>query len=237
VILVDTSSAPGSPIDPLSDALAELVRGLGPGARLPTERELAGQLGVSRTALRDRLQLLEGLGVLRRKQGSGTYVQHLAPQGLAFALDLALSSSHLSIASLHSVRVALERQAAREAARKGDRVAIAYVGKALDAMVAATTAEEIDAADFEFHRALLHATGNPALTFFADAMTGVLFRAVKKRRDQLKTHPRDKAVSIAAHQPLYEALLAGDEDAAGHASDKHFAAWHDLFADPEMERP
>ncbi|WP_345561745.1 FadR/GntR family transcriptional regulator [Nonomuraea rosea] len=223
--------------DPVSDALADLIRELGEGGRLPPERELAERLSVSRTALRDRLQLLEGLGVLRRRQGSGTYVQRLAPQGLEFALDLALSASHLSIESLHSVRVALERQAAREAARKGDPIAIAHVGKALADMEAAVTGEDIDRADFAFHQALLHATGNAALTFFADAMTGVLFRAVRQRRDRLKTHPRDKEVSVAAHRPLYDALLAGDENAAGQASDDHFQVWHDLFTHPRMERP
>ncbi|MEV4178619.1 FCD domain-containing protein [Nonomuraea sp. NPDC049709] len=223
--------------DALSDALSGLIRELGEGARLPPERELAERLGVSRTALRDRLRLLEGFGVLSRRQGSGTYVQRLAPHGLEFALDLALSASHLSIESLHSVRVALERQAAREAARKGDPVAIAHVGKALADMEAAATADDIDRADFAFHQALLHATGNAALTFFADAMTGVLFRAVRQRRDRLKNHPRDKEVSVAAHRPLYEALLARDEDAAGRASDDHFRAWHDLFTEPRMERP
>ncbi|MFI6628637.1 GntR family transcriptional regulator [Nonomuraea fuscirosea] len=93
-----------------------MIRELGKGARMPPERELAERLGVSRGALRDRLRLLEGFGVLSRRQGSGTYVRRLAPEGLEFALDLALSASHLSIESLHSVRVALERQAARKAA-------------------------------------------------------------------------------------------------------------------------
>ncbi|GAA4986598.1 FadR/GntR family transcriptional regulator [Nonomuraea thailandensis] len=224
-------------VDPVSDALSGLIRELGEGARLPPERELAERLGVSRTALRDRLRLLDAFGVLSRRQGSGTYVQRLDPQGLETALDLALSASHLTIESLHSVRVALERQAAREAARRGDPVAIAHVGKALAEMEAAADAEGIDRADFAFHQALLHATGNPALTFFADAMTGVLFRAVRQRRDRLKTHPRDKEVSVAAHRPLYEALLAGDADAAGQASDDHFQVWHDLFTHPRMERP
>ncbi|MEV0996056.1 FCD domain-containing protein [Nonomuraea sp. NPDC050202] len=224
-------------VDPVSAALSGLIRELGEGARLPPERELAERLGVSRTALRDRLRLLDAFGVLSRRQGSGTYVQRLDPQGLETALDLALSASHLTIESLHSVRVALERQAAREAARRGDPVAIAHVGKALADMEAAAGAEDIDHADFAFHQALLHATGNPALTFFADAMTGVLFRAVRQRRDRLKTHPRDKEVSVAAHRPLYEALLAGDADAAGQASDDHFQVWHDLFTHPRMERP
>ncbi|MEV5504216.1 FCD domain-containing protein [Nonomuraea fuscirosea] len=229
--------ASGSLADALSDALSDLIRELGEGARMPPERELAERLGVSRGALRDRLRLLEGFGVLSRRQGSGTYVRRLAPEGLEFALDLALSASHLSIESLHSVRVALERQAAREAARRADPVAIGHVGKALAGMEAAATAEDIDRADFAFHQALLHATGNAALTFFADAMTGVLFRAVRQRRDRLKTHPRDKELSLAAHRPLYEALLAGDEDAAGQASDDHFQVWHDLFTQPEMQRP
>src|SRR5262245_52831622 len=63
--------------DPVTDALVERLRTVGVGKRIPGERLLSDELGVSRTLLRDRLGTLEALGVLRRQTGAGTYVQEL----------------------------------------------------------------------------------------------------------------------------------------------------------------
>ena len=101
-------AAPASDLfvdDAISKDLADVLRQVGTGGRLPAERDLALQLKVSRTALRDRLGMLEGLGVLRRRPGSGTYVQKLHPRGLTVALSLGISSSDIPLESLESVRI------------------------------------------------------------------------------------------------------------------------------------
>lgn len=94
-------TAGGTPADKLgsdrvSAALADIIHELGPGARLPSERELTTRVGVSRTALRDRLQVLESLGVIIRRQGSGTYIRPLNPAGLTMALNLGTSSCRVT---------------------------------------------------------------------------------------------------------------------------------------------
>ncbi|MGI8626075.1 MAG: FadR/GntR family transcriptional regulator [Geodermatophilaceae bacterium] len=208
--------------DVVSADLVRLVRDLGPGGRLPGERDLAIQLGVSRTALRDRLQLLDGLGVLRRTTGSGTYVQTLQPTGLALALNVAISVSQLSTEALHSVRIALERQAAAEAALAGDYVLMAYMRKAIHTIDVASDDADVDDADFHFHDALLRAAGNPALSFFADALSGVLKRALSQRRAEMRLHVGDHEVMVNVHQAIYEAVLSGDPAAAMAATDNHF---------------
>lgn len=218
----DERSAADYTDDPVSAVLVGLVRDLGPGVRLPGERELAVQLGVSRTALRDRLQLLEGLGVLRRRAGSGTYVQALQPTGLALALNVALSASHLTVDSLHTVRIALERQAAAEAARVGDPVLMAHMLKAVETISIAPDATAVDDADFHFHDTLLRAAGNPALSFFADALSGVLKQALRHRRADMRRHAGDHEVMVDLHKAIYEAVLSGDPTAAMAASDYHF---------------
>lgn len=210
--------------DPVVVVLAKLLRTMSPGDRLPTERDLAAQLDVSRTALRDRLSVLEGLGVLQRRAGSGTYVQEFDSTTVAAALNLGISSTRLPVESLESVRIALERQAAIEAARSADPVLVAYMQRALRALRGAASVEERVDADRAFHRALLRAASNPALTFFADAIDGVLNENLKTRFEQSQhaSPPIDTDAFFDAHQRIYDAITGEDCEAAARAIDEHF---------------
>jgi GntR family transcriptional regulator len=60
----------------LHDHLGQLILNTKPGERLPSEPELASRLGVSRATLREAMRTFETQGLIRRKQGSGTYVTH-----------------------------------------------------------------------------------------------------------------------------------------------------------------
>jgi GntR family transcriptional repressor for pyruvate dehydrogenase complex len=216
--------------DRVSSLLAGVIHEMGPGARLPSERALAEELGVSRTALRDRLQMLQSLGVIVRRRGAGTFVQQLDSSGLSFALDLAIASSNLHVEDLHRVRIGLERQAAIGAARARDPVLLGYLRKALDGMIDAADSPSMDEADFTFHVALMRAAGSPALGFFADALSGVLSRALAERRREMRDAMSndDRAVMIETHSAVYAAVNAGDVAAAVRAIDRHFRAYVDL---------
>lgn len=209
--------------DPVSSRLASIIHDLEPGERLPSERILAEQLRVSRNALRDRIGVLEGLGVLARRKGSGTYVESLKPDSLAFALNLAIGSSHLPLSSLESVRIALERQAAAEATEVADPVLIAYMRSALNAMASTDDPAEILHADRAFHQSLLRAAGNPALNFFADALASVLIQGLKDRSERSVARV-PKSVLIEKHEEIYDAIIAGHKEAAMRAVDEHFTA-------------
>ncbi|MBS1678300.1 MAG: FadR family transcriptional regulator [Actinobacteria bacterium] len=209
--------------DPVSAAVSGLIRRLEPGDRLPGERELAATLNVSRTALRDRLGQLESLGVLERRTGSGTYVRELESANLTIALDLAVSASRLSLDALHSVRVALERQAAAEAAARAAAVPIAYMREAIGTMEGSSArGPEMFQADLAFHEALFNAAGNPALSFFAAALRGVLRDDLAKRRRRMQRLPDDQEVMVEVHTRVYEAIHAGDAEGAMRAIDHHF---------------
>lgn len=214
--------------DPIVAKLAEVIRAVGPGGRLPSERDLAAGLGVSRTALRDRLQQVEALGVLRRTVGAGTYVQALDPSGLAVGLQLAIISSQLTLESLLSVRMALERQAAIEATRLRDPVLLGYVEKAARAIADAPDDEALAAADAEFHDALLRAANNRAISFFADALAAPLRALVLQRLAALSQTPDFREVMKYAHGDIHKALLTGRPDRAARSVDDHFAAFDRL---------
>jgi GntR family transcriptional repressor for pyruvate dehydrogenase complex len=210
--------------DPVVLVLAKLLRSMKPGDRLPTERDLAAKLDVSRSALRDRLSILEGLGVLQRRAGSGTYVQEFDSTTVAAALNLGISSTRLPVENLESVRIALERQAAIEAARSADPVLVAYMQRALRALRAADTVEQQVEADRSFHQALLRAAANPALTFFADAIDGVLNENLSTRFEQVQhlSPPMGSEEFLDAHQRIYDAITEENSELAAQAVDQHF---------------
>ncbi|NWL34243.1 FadR family transcriptional regulator [Paenarthrobacter nitroguajacolicus] len=213
--------------DPVSEALARLIRELRPGDRLPSERDLALELGVSRTALRDRLGVLEGLGILRRRTGSGTFVETLNPDALALALNLAIASSHLPVSALESVRIALERQAGREAATSSDPVLVAYMQRAINTMASTDVRADVMDADLAFHQSLLRAAGNPALSFFAEALSDVFAQDLAYRSARLNSTRLTDSVQtllVEHHQRIHDAIVAGDPSAAMQAIDDHFDA-------------
>lgn len=215
--------------DGIARELVRVVGEIGPGKRLPSERMLADRLGVSRAALRDRLQLLETFGALRRITGSGTYVQPLAPQGLAFALEIGLTACGLDLPSLHSVRVALERQAAVEAAAKRDPARLAYMQQQVVAMQEAEAPEDLDRADLAFHEALFDAAENPALHFFSRALVGALQESLLEQRAKLRELCPDREQMARPHAAIHWAVESGSGAAAAAAVDAHFAVFQRIF--------
>lgn len=213
-------------VDPIVESLSTLIRGLKPGDRLPPERELATRLGVSRTALRDRLQQAEALGVLRRTVGSGTYLERINPDGLATGLQLAIDAAQMDLSSLHSVRIALERQAAFEAAACRAPESLEEMQDALrlmtDAAVRGDMARMADA-DAYFHRALMDSSNNPALAFFGHAMAKVRRDAMRRRTQQLRLIDRTPKFIVQLHAAILDAILGGSSSKAATAVDDHFS--------------
>ena len=211
--------------DPLTGALAQQVLAMKPGQRLPSEREQAQELGVSRTALRDRLGRLESMGVLERRTGAGTFVRGLRPESVSESLLLGLVASKMTVSSLRSVRFALERQAAYEASKRVDHVEVAQMAVAVDRMDSSEDTSELYEADLAFHNALFAASGSPALIFFADVLHGVLSRTL-----QHLALADDRERMRVLHRAILEAVAARDTEASMLAIDDHFVWLEELVA-------
>ena len=92
-------------------------RHLGPGDRLPAERELAATMGVSRSSLREALRALTVLGVTEMRHGTGTYVSSLEPDLLVRPLSFVLSLSDGGFDQLFEARKVVEPAIAALAGR------------------------------------------------------------------------------------------------------------------------
>ena len=103
-----------------------IVRGdLRAGQRLPAERELAAQLGVSRPSLREAIRALIALNILESRHGEGTFVSSLDPELLAEPIDFVLQVDDGGIAALFEARHVLEAGIAALAAERASDLELA----------------------------------------------------------------------------------------------------------------
>ena len=218
-------------MDAINQRIAEMIESAGPGTRLPSERAMAEALGVSRVALRDRLQGFEFLGILERNPGSGTVVRRLDPNGLAEMLDLMLASAHVSHADLHVVRIALERESARQAASVDD-VDLEELYRCIYIFEHGSRPEEMASADAAFHSHLMRLSRSPGLSFFADALQMSLFKSLQYRNQRWSKRVGMSDLLVGLHLSIVKAIEARDPEAAAMAVDAHFTTFDRLAAAP-----
>lgn len=190
---------------------------LNPGDRLPVEKDLAADLGVSRGSLREGVRALSILGVLDTRQGDGTYVTSLdpgvmfAPMGFVVDLQTDGFAQHF-----HGVRRVLESEAASLAARHITAAGVAAARQALDDAATVFAADPPDhdrmiETDIAFHRVLSTHSGNPVLSALIESLAGRtvrarLWRGIHEEGALQRTHDE--------HEAILAAVVAGDPDRA-----------------------
>lgn len=231
------TAPPRSQPDVVVDGIKAMITSgkLGPGARLPIEKALAGELRVSRGSLREGVRALAIMGVLETRQGDGTYVTSLDASLLlvpmSFLVDL---HGEADASHLHSVRRVLETEAAGRAALLiGDDAldeAAAILSSAEPLIVASTenSIETFIQADIAFHRVIARSCGNPALEALIDALAtrtvrGRLWRAITEEGALSDTHRE--------HVAVLQALRRHDPEAARLRMGTHLLAVQEFMRD------
>jgi len=192
------------------------------GDKLPAEPELERELGVSRTAVREAVKTLSFAGVLRVRQGDGTYVTGLEASELlrsvGFALDL---SSPQTLPELYEIRLMLEPKATALAARRITADGLAMLAGHLNAMRAARDAEMFVAADAAFHDEIAAASGNEALRGLLTSLRSESsIMHIRRARDDEGATTR----TIAEHEAILDSLEAGNAKRAEAAASEHLMA-------------
>ena len=199
--------------------IREFVRneGLEPGDRLPSERQLASQLGVSRTSLRQGLTALRVEGLIEVRPGHGMHllrsVDDVVPPISGDVLD-----AHPDLAETGEVRNALEALAAKLAAERRDSDDIEAMVSGIREMDAEVRRGEPGlAGDRIFHQAILAAARNPVLARLLESVSDHsdrIARASLSRDGQ-------PARSLAAHRLIFEAITARDGLQARQLMEEH----------------
>ena len=188
-----------------------------PGARLPAERDLARQLGVSRPSLREALIALEIEGLLDVRVGSGIYASQ--PGERSRGAELADASGPFEVIR---ARWMIEGECAALAAKTGNAAQLRAIGKAhADLQKEAKRHHNPLDADRAFHVAIAQATGNSALELVVqtlwDQRVGPLYRALELKLE----YPAMAAETTREHEAVLEAIMDRDPGAARAAMRKH----------------
>jgi GntR family transcriptional repressor for pyruvate dehydrogenase complex len=206
------------------DRVVEHVRrliekgGLKPGDRLPSERDLATELGVSRPSVRSGLEALESMGVVVSRRGAGTFIADGPPDLGAEPLSLLASLHHFTPNEMFEARLVLEVGVAGLSAGHAEGEHLAAMAEEVTEMFAAL---EDPAAflkhDVRFHRAVAAGCGNRVLAALMEMVSAQFYEL----RRETVLGARDLRESAEMHRRIFRAIRARDAGAARIAMAEH----------------
>jgi DNA-binding FadR family transcriptional regulator len=206
----------------IGDQIKQLIksRQLTSGDALPPERELAAQLGVSRTTLREALRALTEEGMVNARQGSGWVVE---PNRATAAGNLAVyfRLEDVTFAQVVEARVTNEPTITRLAAERRTDEELEAIEAAFAAMDASVSADEFLRADTAFHELIAVASHNPLLSFQMHPTMSLL----EDVRLDFVAEPATIRSSQREHRKIVAAITAGDGDAAEQAMRAHISSF------------
>lgn len=211
--------------DSLVDVAVQRIRmlveqgGFAAGSRLPGEQDLASQLGVSRTVLREAISRLETIGVLTVQRGRGTFVgDRSSLHNCAKLVRSAMAISPKETSKFAEFRSALECHAARRAAERATPQDVDELQELCD-RIDAPGLDDLEAMrrDFRFHLRLVEISGNELMA----SVLQVLQEFVLVGMMQTTPSPRDREESRQRHAAIVRAIRERDPAAAEDAMRDH----------------
>lgn len=188
-----------------------------PGERLPTERELAEMLGVSRTSVREGIRLLETLQFLEVKPKRGITVKKLELSSLVRQLTQRILLEKNRFVELIEARRILEQELVKLAAVRATEEDLTRLELTIELMAKQLAqGKSIKQADLCFHQALFSAAKNSVLEGFQTALADFFSAALLKAGS-----PEKNAETLREHQLIYQAVKDRQPDAAASAMRQH----------------
>ncbi|MFV2064712.1 MAG: FadR/GntR family transcriptional regulator [Chloroflexota bacterium] len=193
---------------------------LGPGERLPSERELASQFGVSRTVVREAVRALAAKQLVEVNAGRGTMVRAPSTESAAESMKMLprMQADGVHVDKVSEIRHIDENEMAALAASRRTEENLRDLDTILDE--ARQRRENPDIyikSDVAFHASLARATHNELFVIILDSLVEVM---IEVRLLTLRI-PGIMALALGHHENIYEAVRAGDPDAARAAMDAH----------------
>jgi DNA-binding FadR family transcriptional regulator len=220
----------------VAEQIARLIGGgeYRPGDRLPPERDLARQLGISRPTVREAMVALELAGLVEVRTGAGTYVTARPTE--ARLLPLWLGDTGPGPIELIEARRAIEPVIAAAAANRAGADDIAAIEATLLDMEHSADSHSFRAADRRFHQRIAQATGNGVFVGMVDSLWSQMFTPIFERlgrRTGLLPERRDMAHD--EHSVIVAAIVARDPEGAHRAMDVHLGNVQTILSSDRSE--
>ena len=197
-----------------------------PGEKLPSENTLISDFGVSRTVVRAALTRLQAEGLVETERGRGSFALTPPADGPSEGLGIRPVVTTEDRLHLLAFRMGVETEAAALAARNRTERQLRAVSTALDTFTESSGhPAHAMKADFEFHRAVAAASGNP---YFSDCLAALGQTMIAMPRTRLMTgvehYARDHFDQVVLeHRSIRDAIADGDDAAAAAAVRTHLA--------------
>jgi GntR family transcriptional repressor for pyruvate dehydrogenase complex len=193
-----------------------------PGDKLPSENQLADLFGVSRTVIREAMQILSGQGLVEVKRGLGAFVTATRFDNHMAKLEETINRQREELLELFQVRRILEEEVVVQAAQKATPEDIGRLTRIVEAAENAVNQSAIPYQDLnqlnaEFHSVLLEVTSNRTLKHIMNSLIDVLMES----REITLQLPGRSAISVAGHRKILNAIREGDVERARQAMSEH----------------
>src|SRR5688500_1916689 len=193
---------------------------LRPGDRLPAERDLATQIGVSRPTVRAGLRALSAIGVVQSRHGSGTFIPDGPPSLGTDALSFLAALHGFTREEMYEARRILEVGAAALAAERATPDQIATLAEEVAGMFATMQDPQLFLVhDINFHRSVAAASGNPIVASLVEMVSALYYE--QRRETAVRASDRDLRDAAEMHRRIYQAIRAHEAGAAREAMQTH----------------
>ena len=192
------------------------------GDKLPSEREMAESLGLSRASVREALRALEVIGLIKSIQGAGNYIRTNFDNSLIEPLSLMFMLQESSVKEMYDLRETLELQCVKLSARYIEENELGLLTAILNRMYLAKTEEESLELDIEFHYLIAKTSRNMLLINVLEVLSQLMDEFIRKSRMQILHEGNTRENLLEIHENLLRALKCREEAKASQAMKEHF---------------
>jgi GntR family transcriptional repressor for pyruvate dehydrogenase complex len=191
-----------------------------PGARMPSERQLAEAFGVGRSAMREAIKALSLIGLVEVRQGDGTYLRKADSALLPEVIEWGLLLGERRTMDLVEARQEIEIVIAGLAARRRTEKDIEDLTRILERMERTTVASAFVEADVQFHMRLADASDNLVLRDIHSSVQALLRTWIGR----VLAAEGSRVPSYLEHVPILAAIVDGNPEAAQRAMEAHMSS-------------
>lgn len=205
------------------EQIQEMILGgrLKKGDKLPSERELADQMNVSRTSVREGIRVLETMGIIESKQGEGNFICDNMKNSFIQPLSMMFILNKGKYSDIFELRAMLEQEVVRLAAHRGTEEEFEELKQILDNLKDTDAIEQKTKYDKEFHYKIVSMSKNYLIESMYHIISDLLEAFIENARKKIIEKYKDENILHIQHQNIYESIVNKNIDNAQKYMKEH----------------